>query len=127
MHIRKVTTYMVIAKIIFVEKWIRWLLLGPQNRQYKNGVGVRKGQRHIPNKNFSLAARIQRIILAQKSRDFQLMIERTFIHPQSWTKVLGHFCVSGVFFNSRRSNLSPHPTNNVGRVYPEFFQRFNFV
>ena len=46
---------------------------------------------------------------------------------QSWTKVLGHFCVSGVFFNSHRSNPSPHPTNNVGRVYPEFFQRFNFV
>ena len=22
---------------------------------------------------------------------------------------------------------SPHPTNNVGRTYPEFFQSFNFV
>ena len=22
---------------------------------------------------------------------------------------------------------SPHPTNNVGRVYPEFFPSFNFV
>ena len=46
---------------------------------------------------------------------------------QSWTKVLGHFCVSGAFSNSHRSNTSPHPTNNVGRVYPEFFPSFNFV
>ena len=28
---------------------------------------------------------------------------------------------------THRSNPSPHPKNNVGRVYPEFFQRFNFV
>ena len=47
--------------------------------------------------------------------------------PQSWTKVLGHFCVSGVFFNSHRSDPSPHPTNYVGRMYPEFFLSFNFV
>ena len=46
---------------------------------------------------------------------------------QSWKKVLGHFCVSGAFSNSHRSNLSPHPTNNVGRVYPEFFPSFRFV
>ena len=46
---------------------------------------------------------------------------------QSWTKVLGHFCVSGAFSNSHRPNPSPHPTNNVGRVYPEFFPSFNFV
>ena len=46
---------------------------------------------------------------------------------QSWTKVLVHFCVSGAFSNSHRSNLSPHPTNNVGRVYAAFFPSFNFV
>ena len=40
---------------------------------------------------------------------------------QSWTKVLGHFCISEAFSNSDRSNPSPHPTNNVGRVYPELF------
>ena len=34
---------------------------------------------------------------------------------------MGHFCISGVFSNSHRSSPSPHPTNNVGRVYPEFF------
>ena len=33
--------------------------------------------------------------------------------------ILGHFCISGAFFNSYRSNPSPHPTNNVRRVYPE--------
>ena len=43
---------------------------------------------------------------------------------QSWTKVLGHFCISGAFSNSHRSNPSPHPTNNVGRVYSEFFSDF---
>ena len=32
----------------------------------------------------------------------------------SWTKVLGHFCISGAFSNSHRPNLSPHPTNGVG-------------
>ena len=48
-------------------------------------------------------------------------------YPQSWTKVLGHFWVSGAFSDSHRSNPSPHPTYNVGRVYPEFFPSFNFV
>ena len=43
---------------------------------------------------------------------------------QSWTKVLGHFCISEAFSNSDRSNPSPHPTNNVGRVYPEVFSEF---
>ena len=26
--------------------------------------------------------------------------------------VLNHFCISGTFSNSQRSNPSPHPTNN---------------
>ena len=43
---------------------------------------------------------------------------------QSWTKVLGRFCVSGAFSNSHRSKPSPHPTNKVGLVYPEFFSEF---
>jgi len=47
---------------------------------------------------------------------------------QSWTKVLGYFCISGAFSNSDRPNPSPHSTNNVGRVYPDFFfPSFNFV
>jgi len=46
---------------------------------------------------------------------------------QSWTKILGHFCISGAFSNSRRSNPCPHPKNNVGLMYPEFFLSFNFV
>ena len=45
---------------------------------------------------------------------------------QSWTKVLGHFCCSGAFSNSHRSSLSPHPTKNVGLVYPDFFSEFQF-
>ena len=43
---------------------------------------------------------------------------------QSWTKVLGHFCVSEAFSNSHRFNPSPHPTKNVGRVYPELVSEF---
>ena len=31
------------------------------------------------------------------------------------------------FSNSHRSSPSPHPTNSVGRVYPEFFSSFSFV
>ena len=46
---------------------------------------------------------------------------------QSWTKALGHFCVSEAFSNSHRTNPSPHPTNNVGCMHPEFFPSFNFV
>ena len=33
----------------------------------------------------------------------------------------------GVFQFTDSFNTSPHPTNNVGRVYPEFFPSFNFV
>ena len=36
-------------------------------------------------------------------------------------KSLGTLCISGAFSNSHRSNPSPHPTINAGRVYPEFF------
>ena len=41
-----------------------------------------------------------------------LYCNQTELH--SWTKVLGHFCISGAFSNSHRPNLSPHPTNGVG-------------
>ena len=35
---------------------------------------------------------------------------------------MGHFCFPGAFSTySHMPNPSPHPTNNVGRVYPEFF------
>ena len=37
-----------------------------------------------------------------------LYCNQTELH--SWTKVLGHFCISGAFSNSHRPNLSPHPT-----------------
>ena len=40
---------------------------------------------------------------------------------------LGTLLLSGAVSNSYRSNPSPHPTNNVGRVYPEIFLSFNFV
>ena len=46
------------------------------------------------------------------------------LNLQSWTKVLGHFRVSGAFSNSHRSNPSSHPTNSVARMYPEFFSEF---
>ena len=43
---------------------------------------------------------------------------------QSWTKVLGHFYIYGAFFFFFFSCIKkplPHPTNNVGRVYRDFF------
>ena len=33
----------------------------------------------------------------------------------------------GVFQFTRVEPFPPHPTNNVGRLYPEFFPNFNFV
>ena len=45
---------------------------------------------------------------------------------QSWTKVFGtllHFW--GIFQCTQVP--SPHPTNNVGQLYPECFSSFNFV
>ena len=47
----------------------------------------------------------------------------SYANLQSWTKVLRHLHFWGVS-NSHRSNPFPHPTNNVGRVYPEFFSEF---
>ena len=36
-------------------------------------------------------------------------------------KNLGALFISGAFSNSHKPNPSPHPTNNVGLLYPEFF------
>ena len=46
---------------------------------------------------------------------------------QSYTKILGHSQISGAFSDSHRSNPSPHPTNNIGCVYPVTFPSLNFV
>ena len=43
---------------------------------------------------------------------------------QSWTKVLVHFCISGAFSNSQMPNLSPHPINSTGHVFPKFVCEF---
>ena len=42
-------------------------------------------------------------------------------------KSLGTLLHFGGVFKFTWVQPSPHPTNNVGRVYPEFFQSFNFV
>ena len=48
------------------------------------------------------------------------IVVNIFACLQSWTS-LGTLCISRAFSNSHRSNPSPHPANNVGRVYPELF------
>ena len=55
---------------------------------------------------------------------FSWLFVSVMFYLQSWPKVSGHFCVSGAFSNSHRSNPSPHPTNNVQRVYSAFFCEF---
>ena len=47
-----------------------------------------------------------------------------FFNLQSCTEVLGHFCIFGAFSSSHRPNPSPHPTNKVESMYPEFFSEF---
>ena len=47
-----------------------------------------------------------------------------FLEPQLWTKVLGHFCVSGAFSSSHRSNPSPHWRVGGGRTEREFRKGF---
>ena len=37
---------------------------------------------------------------------------------------LGTFYIFGGFSNSHRHNSSPHPTNKVGSMFPEFFSEF---
>ena len=36
---------------------------------------------------------------------------------------LGYFWISGAFFNSHIPWPSPHPTNNIGPMFPEFFRQ----
>ena len=46
------------------------------------------------------------------------------LNLQSWTKVLVLFCISGAFSNSQMPNLSPHPINGIGHVFPKFVCEF---
>ena len=46
------------------------------------------------------------------------------LNPQSWTKVLVHFCIFGAFSNSQMPNLSPHTINGIGHVFPKFVCEF---
>ena len=48
-----------------------------------------------------------------------------FFLPTSISDNHGQRSWDWAFSSSHRSNFSPHTTNNVGRVYPEFFPRFN--
>lgn len=46
------------------------------------------------------------------------------LNPQSWTKVLVHFCILGAFSNSQMPNLSPHTINGIGHMFPKFVCEF---
>ena len=60
------------------------------------------------------------------------LLEKIICSSPDWR---GLFCVKwfynrldfGNYLNSHMSNPSLRPTNNVWRVYPEFFPRFNFI
>ena len=56
-----------------------------------------------------------------------LLKEPVLIEVQTWTKVLGHFCISGRFPIQTGITPPPPPKNNVGRLYLEFFPSFNFL
>ena len=43
---------------------------------------------------------------------------------QSWTKVLWHNFICGAFFEFRHAQPLPLLTNNVARLYPEFFSEY---
>ena len=60
---------------------------------------------------------------------FSVLSRPRFFHScNHGQKVFGQLSVSGAFYNSNRSNPNKQQTtNNVGRVYPEFFPSFNFV
>ena len=46
-------------------------------------------------------------------------LEFRVVNVQSRT----YFCILGAFSNSQMTNPSPHPTINVGRVYPGTFSK----
>ena len=46
------------------------------------------------------------------------------LNLKSWTKVLVHFYIFGAFSNSQMPNLSPHPINGIGHVFPKFVCEF---
>ena len=51
-----------------------------------------------------------------------LEVLEDFTYLQSWTKVLGHFCVGGAFSNSHKSNPSPHPHKQRWTRVQNFFR-----
>ena len=61
--------------------------------------------------------------IAKKSLIQMTILRTNYNHGQkAWDT-----SISEAFSNSHRSSSSPHATNNVGHVYPEFFPSFNFV
>ena len=94
---------------------------------YNNGLGVLKGQRHIPSKNFSLAVRIQRITLAQKSRNLQVMIDRIFIHLAIYfrTSMASQCKLNLLWFKTGR--FADHPDLHSMKVFlPWYNHPFRF-
>ena len=51
-------------------------------------------------------------------------LRRPVNKPTIMDKSLGTLLHFWAFCNSHRTNPFPHPTNNVGRVYQEFFSEF---
>ena len=64
--------------------------------------------------NYNLSSKPKKNTFTGLKTTQNCLFSSHLVSRQSWAKVLGHFCISGVFSNSHKSNPSPHSTNNVG-------------
>ena len=60
----------------------------------------------------------------QHSATSQICSQVKIFHLQNHGQKSWETCISWVFSNSHMPNPSPHPTNNIGCLYPEFFPSF---
>ena len=69
--------------------------------------------------------------IEQLVSNFRYKKQLLIVFLTTFCEITGNFSenrISSILWKALgRTNPSPHPTNKVGRVYPEFFPSFNFV